>query len=167
MSNQIPFPMQSQQQSNWCWAAVSASVASYYNTPGPSGRPWQQCEIANAEFGVATCCQNGSSIVCNKDWYLDKALQRVNHLAGPATPGPAPFASITQEIDSNHLVGVRIGWYGDGGHFVALSGYDDTNGNQIVDVEDPIYGPSTYDYSVFCTAYQSGTGAWTNTYPIA
>jgi hypothetical protein len=167
MPLQLTFSMQAQQQTNWCWAAVSASVASYFNTPGPSGTPWQQCEIASAEFAPVSCCPNGSAPACNRDWYLDKALTRVNHLASPATSGAASFPYIQQQINSNCPVGVRIGWIGDGGHFVVVSGYDDTNGNQMVDVEDPIYGPSVYDYNAFCTGYQSGAGTWTDTYPVA
>lgn len=167
MPTQLIFAMQSQQQTNWCWAAVSVSVANYFNTPGPQGGSWQQCDVANAEFGQTTCCQDGSTSLCNRDWYLDRALTRVNHLAGPPQTGPGLYSYIQQEIDANRPVPVRIGWYGDGGHFLALSGYDDTNGNQIVDVEDPWYGPSTYDYNAFCTAYQSGAGAWTHTYPVA
>ena len=167
MSKRLGFSMQLQQQTEWCWAAVAASIAAYFNSSGPSGGPWRQCEVANTVRKQTTCCQNGSSANCNHDDYLDSALTAVKHLAGPVNPSTISYADISQEVDNNRPVAVRIGWYGDGGHFVVLGGYDDSGGAQIVDVEDPRYGPSTYDYTQFCTAYQSGTGKWTDTYPIA
>jgi hypothetical protein len=164
----LAFNMQTQQQTNWCWAAVSASISSYFGNPaGPSGGPWQQCEVANCALNQVSCCANGNTPLCNVDWYLDQGLTCVKHLAGPVVPGPSPYSYVQQEINSNHPVGVRIGWYGDGGHFVALSGWDDSSGTQFVNVEDPWYGPSTYDYNTFSTAYQSGAGGWTHTYPVA
>jgi hypothetical protein len=164
MVQQLPFSMQSQLQSNWCWAAVSASVAGFFGTVGPSGGPWQQCEIANAEFAQTTCCQDGSTPTCNCDWYLDRALTRVGHLAAPPTPGAILYPDVQQQIAANRPVGVRIGWLGDGGHFVAISGCDDSSGSQMLDIEDPYYGASTYDYTAFATGYQSGAGQWTDTY---
>jgi hypothetical protein len=50
---------------------------------------------------------------------------------------------------------------------VCVTGYDDSTGTQFVNVDDPWYGPSTYEHTAFCTAYQSGAGGWTHTYPIA
>jgi hypothetical protein len=167
MPAQLAFTMQSQQQTNWCWAAVATSIADYFSTSGPSGGPWQQCELVNAELGQTTCCQDGSTGNCNCDWYLDRALTRVGHLAGPVITGAESFTYVEGEINGLRPVGVRIQWNGDGGHFVVLAGYDDSNGNQFVDVEDPWYGQSTYDYNAFATGYQSGAGSWSHTYPVA
>ena len=164
---QLTFSMQQQQQANWCWAAVSASTSSFFGGPsGQSGEPWKQCEVANCALGQVTCCAAPSSPACNTDYYLDSGLTCVSHLAGPVTSGPSPYLSIKNEIDNNRPVGVRIGWYGDGGHFVCVTGYDDGSGTQFVDVDDPWYGSSTYEYNAFCSAYQSGAGGWTHTYPI-
>jgi predicted double-glycine peptidase len=99
---------------------------------------------------------------------LDQALEIVSHLAGPALGISESFAYVQQEIDGGRPVGVRIQWKNDGdGHFVVLSGYGSLNDNEIVNVEDPWYGPSTYPISEFTSAYQSGAGQWNNTYPIA
>jgi hypothetical protein len=166
MPYQLAFGMQSQQQTNWCWAAVSVSIAGYYGTVGPSGGPWQQCEVANSQLGQTACCANGATPQCNMPWYLDQALTAVGHLAGPPTAGSSPYSDVQQEINANRPVAVRIGWAGGGGHFVVLSGYDDNAGNQFLDVEDPWYGPSLVDYSAFATAYQ-GSGTWTHTYPVS
>lgn len=167
MPNHLVFTMQHQQQTNWCWAAVSTSIANFFGTSGPGGGAWFQCDVANGELGQTGCCGNGGTPACNQDWYLDLALKRVSHLAGPATSGPASFSYIMNEIDARRPVGVRIGWNDGGGHFVALTGYDETNGAQELDIEDPWYGPSTYDYGTFVSSYQAGAGQWTHTYPVA
>ena len=44
--HRIPFVMQHQQQTQWCWAAVSVSVSHYYSPW--SG--WTQCAMVNAEL---------------------------------------------------------------------------------------------------------------------
>jgi hypothetical protein len=166
--NKLQVNMQHQAQTNWCWAAVSSSVSAFFAGPlGPSGQPWQQCEIVNSALGETSCCQAGNTNQCNQDGYLDQALTIVSHLAAAIIAAPLSFAQIQQEIDAGHPIGVRIGWYGDGGHFVMISGYDDTGGAEIVDVDDPWYGPSSYQIAAFTSGYQSGNGQWTHTYPIA
>jgi hypothetical protein len=69
---------------------------------------------------------------------------------------------VITEISANRPVGVRIGWQGGGGHFIAIAGYS-TNGGQFVDVEDPWYQASAVSYAVLQSAYK-GTGSWTHTY---
>ena len=164
----LAFVMQTQLQTDWCWAAVSASTSSFFaGPPGPSGGPWKQCEVAQCALpGNPACCDQPMPASCNQDYYLENGLTCVNHLAGSPTAGTSPYLDVKNEIDNGHPVGVRIEWYGDGGHFVCLTGYDDSTGTQFVEVDDPYYGHSTYEYSAFCSAYQGG-GSWTHTYPIA
>src|SRR5580658_6149924 len=103
----LAFSMQKQEQTNWCWAAVSASTSSFFGGPsGPSGAPWAQCEIANCALGLTNCCAAASSAPCNIDYYLDNGLTCASHLAGPATSGPSPYPNIKNEIDNHRPVGV-------------------------------------------------------------
>jgi Papain-like cysteine protease AvrRpt2 len=44
----LGFTMQHQEQSEWCWAATSVSVAVYYD----SQTGWTQCTMVNAEKGL-------------------------------------------------------------------------------------------------------------------
>jgi len=59
--NPLRFTMQPQQQTQWCWAAVSVSINLFYHPA--SGRT--QCAVANTAMGQTTCCQDGSSAQCN------------------------------------------------------------------------------------------------------
>nr|MDO8114920.1 papain-like cysteine protease family protein [Candidatus Sigynarchaeota archaeon] len=152
----LAFTMLHQAQTQWCWAAVAASVSSFFN----SLTTWTQCSIVNAELGRNDCCNNGSSANCNRPWYLDRALTRTgNFQSVQARSGT--FNEVVTEIDAGRPLCIRIGWSGGGGHFIAVDGYD--HEQDLVGVEDPWYGSSDVDYTVLQTAYQ-GTGTWTHTY---
>lgn len=153
--------MQSQQQSEWCWSAVAVSISLFYN---PAGN-WVQCSLVNAELRQTSCCQSGASAPCNQPWYLDSALQRTANLDHLAS-GAASFAQSSSQVQQGRPLGVRIGWAGGGGHFIAISGYDDSDpANLFVYVCDPNpgVGPSWVSYNSLVNAYQ-GTGHWTTCY---
>jgi hypothetical protein len=152
----LPFTLQHQNETQWCWAAVTSSVAGYYQNPS-----WTQCNLANNQFGQTTCCSNGSSTVCNEPWYLDRALGTVRNLAN-FIAGALSLTQIQSEIDAGRPIGVRIGWPGGGGHFVTITGYSDQN---VINVQDPWYAPqgAAVDYMTFRFVYQ-GSGQWTHTY---
>ena len=155
VSKTLSFVVQHQLQTNWCWAAVTASIASFYR---PSDG-WTQCRIVNDRLGQAACCQNGSSMQCNQPWYLDRALTRVGHLSG-YTSAALSMSQIRSEIDAGRPLGIRIGWVTGGGHFVGLRGYSDQG---LVDVQDPWYGAQSLDYATFRSGYH-GVGKWTHSY---
>src|SRR6266567_5937703 len=116
-SKTLAFVVQHQNQTNWCWAAVTASIAAYYRNQG-----WSQCGVVNDRLGQVMCCQDGSSAICNQPWYLDQALSRVGHLANYIS-APLSMQQIQSEIDAGRVIGVRIGWMNGGGHFITIRGY--------------------------------------------
>jgi hypothetical protein len=148
--------MQHQQQSNWCWSAVSVSTSLFYN----SSSTWTQCSLANQQLGQSTCCQNGNTAACNKAWYLDKALSETGNLDGWQS-GTVPQAILEGDLVKTCLVGVRVAWSGGGAHFIIVDGA--ATSNSTVHVEDPIYGSSDISYNTLVSSYQ-GTGSWTHTY---
>jgi Papain-like cysteine protease AvrRpt2 len=149
--------MQHQLQDNWCWAAVSTSIAGFFGVT-----TWTQCSVVSKEVDDASCCSNGSSSACNVPWRLDKALRRVNALKKKSGGMPDDLKGVRREIDAGRPVCVRIGWSGGGGHFIAIEGYraDDAS----VAVEDPWHGSSDVPLAHFRTGRYQGTGAWTHTY---
>lgn len=154
----LSFTMEHQQQTQWCWAAVSTSVSHYYD----ASSAWTQCTVVNGELGQSTCCKSGSSAACNQPWYLDLALTRTGNLAA-VSAGTTSFAGTRGEIDAGRPLGARIGWSGGGGHFVVLAGYKPDPGSERVAIEDPWYGASDIALSTFTSSYQ-GTGSWTHSY---
>lgn len=149
----LGFSMQTQQQTEWCWAATSTSVSVFYN----AASPWTQCGVAQACLGLSCCAQPLPS-GCNIPGYLDQALTKTGNLAA-LVGGALPFSggvgsNIDQEIDAGRPIGCHISWRGGGGHFNAIYGYDPSN--QDVDVGDSYYGSLvTVPYSTFCSNYQS------------
>ncbi len=156
-----------QQQTQWCWAAVSNSVSHFYD----AGSTWTQCTIVNAELGQTTCCTNGATAGCNQPWFLDRALTRVGCLLSMAS-GTLSFATVKSLINSGRPPCARQGWSGGGGHFMAIVCYFEGLLGQLAGagstarrlrISDPWYGDSVVDYSVFVSGYQ-GSGTWTHSY---
>ncbi len=159
-----------QQQTQWCWAAVSNSVAHFYD---PSS-PWTQCAVVNAEMSQTACCTDGSSAACNQPWYLDLALMRVGCLQS-VSAGTLPFATVRSLLNVDTPPCARQVWAGGGAHFVAIvccfryqSGLmsGTTSAAPTSDrlqISDPWYGDSIVDYATFVSGYM-GTGTWTHSY---
>ena len=155
--DRLAFQMQHQQQSNWCWAATSTSVALFYD---PSST-WTQCAVADGELGRTDCCGVGASGPCNVYGFLDSSLSRVGHLDHMES-NIAPFQSVDNEIDGGRPIGIRVAWSGGGAHFLTIIGYLEDATNYVA-VDDPIYGKSDLTYDTLKTSYQ-GSGSWTHTY---
>jgi hypothetical protein len=155
---QLGLAMETQEQTNWCWAAVSSSVARFFS----SSSSWDQCTIVCREQNDPQCCANGGSSACNVVWYLDRALQRVGHFASMSW-GATGEQRIRAELAASRPVCCRIGWTGGSGHFVALSGIRSAGPDDEITVDDPFYGQSTMPLPTFRSRYR-GTGSWTHTY---
>jgi len=158
--------MQKQEQLNWCWAAVSTSVALYYKD-----LQWQrQCILVNAvlsaSLGGENCCTAGASVACNMPWDLRKALLRIGHLADLMN-GPLPFLGIQAQVQNQRPFACRILSPGPVAHFVAIIGCAQTpSGQQWLTIADP--SPTTGDtttllYQDFLTNYHPN-GRWDQTY---
>jgi hypothetical protein len=156
--HRLAFIMQTQLQTNWCWAAVAASVSAFFD-PNTN---WTQCLIVNAELGRNDCCTNGSSANCNIPWFLDDALTRTGNFRSMSS-GAGTMADVSQDVDIGRPLCVRIGWSGGGGHFVAIDGYH--QGLDMVAVDDPWSGASDVSLATFQTAYL-GSGSWTHSYRV-
>jgi hypothetical protein len=154
----LSFTMQPQQQTHWCWAAVSSSTSVFYL----SSSTWSQCRVVCTALNDTTCCSNPTSPQCNQDGYLDQALTVTGNLSSWAA-GQLGFAGVQAEINSQRALALRIGWNGGGGHFIAVAGYKDTGIQQTVDVKDPWYGDSTIPYNTLLSSYQ-GSGTCTHYY---
>jgi hypothetical protein len=153
------FRVQPQTQGNWCWAAVSTSVSLFYS----SGGPWTQCSVADAELGRIDCCGSGASGPCDIPWYLDRALTRVGCFAG-LTASASPVATVQAEVAAVQVLCLRIGWYGGGGHFMAIAGWFTGAGGVVyIEVEDPISGTIQLPYTTLVSSYQNA-GRWTHSY---
>lgn len=156
--DRLNFTMQHQQQNNWCWAAVSTSVALYFDPT----TTWTQCTVANGELSRSDCCTTGASTSCNVYGSLASSLTRVGHL-DHWNASAASFQAVDDEIDAHRPLGVRVAWSGGGAHFLAVVGYLE-GAVDYVAVDDPIYGKTDLAYDTLKTAYQSVGDSWTHSY---
>lgn len=152
----VRFPIQRQTQSQWCWAAVAASVSRYYQ----AGTTWTQCRVANRQWGRNDCCGTGASGACNNPSTLDTALTTVGHL-NRMTNSQQSLQTVENELVENRPLCIRVGWSGGGGHFIVASGVED---DSFVWVSDPGGGTTALvAYDTLRTAYR-GSGTWTHSY---
>ena len=153
----LSFNMETQTQSNWCWAATSTSVSKFYSFLSP----WTQCKVASLEL-EKKCCDSPLPSGCNVSWYLDKALTRTHNFVKMQS-GTITWQEVKDELNKGLVVGTRIGWSGGGGHFMVIYGVSRSLTAHYLHIDDPIYGKSVLTYDQYATNYQ-GSGTWTHTY---
>ncbi len=152
----LRFPIQTQLQSQWCWAGLSASVSRYY-VPAST---WTQCRIANVQWGRTDCCLGGAAGACNNPSTLSTALTTVGHF-DRHTSAQESLQTVENELVAGRPLCIRVGWAGGGGHFVVASGVEDDG---FVWVSDPGGGTlALVAYDTLRTAYR-GSGTWTHSY---
>jgi hypothetical protein len=152
----LNFTVQAQQESNWCWAAVSTSIAHYYD----SASNVTQCQVVNQQVGRNDCCTNPGSKDCNVYGYLDQALTFVGHLSSQQGSA-ASYASTSDAVNAGTPPCIRVTWSGGGAHFIGVYGIEPTD---MLWVTDPIYGQSLVSYSSLTGGTYQGSGTWANTY---
>jgi len=152
----LDFSMQLQNQTNWCWAAVAASVGAYFAAAGAM----LQCDVANGELGRTDCCGGGAAGPCNVYGLLASALNRVGHLRLWGYKKKATLAQIHSEIDALMPVCFRTASAGGGAHFIAVIGYLPGSagfaGSELVAVEDSWWGSSDLPYDQVMIGYRMG-----------
>jgi len=152
----LRFPVQAQLQSQWCWAAVAASVSRYY-VPATT---WTQCRVANIQWGRTDCCGTGASGPCNNPSVLGTALTTVGHF-DRQTSVQEPLQTLENELVVGRPLCIRIGWSGGGGHFIVASGVEDDSFVWVSDVGGGTTALVAYD--TLRTNYRC-SGTWTHTY---
>jgi len=124
--------MQHQEYNNWCWAAVTVSVANFYSKKDT----WKQCNLANQSFNRTDCC-NGSG--CNKDHTFDAALRLTRNYRDQVPP--LPFEDIMKEINTGRPIVIRLmPRVGEIGHAVVITGYNNDHPDKPkIKIQNPDY----------------------------
>lgn len=157
---EVPIVVQSQLLSNWCWAAVTASVREYFAEPNSKA----QCEVAT-EFLVIQCCPPGPDIFNNprnREYNIKTAL-------GANSPGqpikrPLVAGEITASVKAGRPVCCVIRWENGRLHFVLLTGFVAGSGSVIV--RDPLLGKFVGPLATFVSAYEE-KGRWVASLPTS
>jgi hypothetical protein len=172
-----PFVMQTQQASNWCWAAVAVSVNNFFGSPVAvlANPAWTQSKLANQQLGITSapgCAQTPVPKPCNQPEGLDVALTITKNLMpdGAKFDQHLTFESIQKWVAAQLPLGARITWYGGGAHFIALDGVKlMSSGERKVHVQDPSFSstspPGLWDYDTLVEGYLE-EGYWSDTYLV-
>jgi hypothetical protein len=169
------FVMQEQEQTDWCWDAVTVSVHEFLDPPIAFLAPqqWTQGSLAtnllSAQYpGQQIDCgippQNVG--LCNQAERLDTALTITNNLrTNGYLQNPLTFSSLQGWLNMNFPVCARIAWAGGGAHFIAFDAcWVSATGEQKVSVQDPLYGPNVQTYQDLIGNYHNLGGTWQQTY---
>ena len=147
--NSVSVNMSCQETDLWCWAAVTQAVEDFRGKVVAQadvatghvsrGQPGATCSSSDPADGTSLCgvpCQGA----CNSPHILSRVLDERGCLivARHVTP---TFADVVGAIDGGKPlpVRIRIDTGAGGGHFICVVGYsDDGQGNQFVNVLDPL-----------------------------
>lgn len=154
--NPLPFRIQQQECSEWCWAAVVASVATFVN----SDIQPKQCEVVDKEAfspgnpSPGCCKQSNRSIpgepnqICNRRANIGPVLADYNlttELSGHI-PSRSDFATIQEQIDAGSVVVIQVvdRANASAAHVMVITGY---SGDDTVSVADPFQADSHFTFS--------------------
>ncbi len=158
----IGLEVETQEHSNWCWAAVSVSVHRFFER----GSDARQCGAAGAIRGLPCC--DGFTQKCNQPESLTQALTHFGKLKRQPVERAATFDEIRSEVLAGRPLCMRVEWttgaIKGNGHFAVITGFDNSAGTPVVLVEDPFYGRSRRPYDRIVVSYQFNRGLWTHTY---
>ncbi len=142
-----------QQQTNWCWAAVTTSLARFYGV-----RNEEQCKLVDDEIDLQSnlnCCGMSDVAQCNRAYQIPKALRHVG-IATSTHAGQQSFVELAQQIQDGHpVVLVLIGSGVADNHYVLLTGVGPNETLIIKDPKDPIGGVTrSIPYAQFTQGYE-------------
>ncbi|MGA7613999.1 MAG: papain-like cysteine protease family protein [Thermoanaerobaculia bacterium] len=150
-----------QEQTQWCWAAVTSAISAFYTVAGTIRYP--QCALARKQFDREDCCRSGSEPACNRWWYLDQSLSGTRNLEQILAGRQVEIEELQKLLDAGRPVAARIEWPDTTGHFVIIAGYEATPDRVDLWILDPWYGDALHSLDSFSTSYQ-GSGRWESTY---
>jgi Papain-like cysteine protease AvrRpt2 len=128
----LDFITQPQEQSEWCWAAVAASIVNFY----AGDNKCKQCDVVNKMLILDNCCEDGSSDSCNQQFHLEPTLNRLRHLQR-SLAGQPDFATVAAEITAGRPLAVKILWAEGGGHSIVVYGFTDDRKVHVGDPANP------------------------------
>jgi hypothetical protein len=154
--DKLRIALQHQEQTEWCWAAVAASVADFNKDPAG----WTQCRIANAVLGSGGCCTSGGT--CNKTAELARSLEVTGHLRAPEV-GTLDPSTVGTEMLNENPIGAHVVFPGGIGHFVLITGFLDAEPPRLWVQDSEVNERSDYEFGEFAQRYR-GNARWDHSY---
>lgn len=157
-SLQRPFRLEKQRQTEWCWAAVGASVRKHRG-----GSTLSQCQVAERVWPGYNCCSDPEG--CNSPATLEETLVAINHLREPIYDTVDP-ERIDDEIRSNRPVCCGL-IKGGAGHFVVITGWYRSGSEVYLNIQDPTYGSGEIAVAFRKLLQGYRDAVWADTYLVS
>ena len=149
-------PKKYSEESQWCWAACTASVLGYFK------KKIQQCNIVNFAWSLKTCCDDPAP--CNNGHTPSGMHSVLKHwcVSSQKMSRSLSFSELKTEIKLKRPIIIGLMWAAGGGHALVAWGYNEGD-KQKVYTMDPApgkgYGIANYEY----LKHQANGWTWTHT----
>lgn len=155
---ELRYPRITQDQYNWCWAAVTVGIDEFYGGIG-----WTQCRLANDLLVRDDCCRQGGTLACSKTYRLDEALAYIGRLDRFENAAQV-WDTCDREITAQRPLGVRIELEGGmPAHAVVIIGVG-TAYDQMVVVFDPRWSRRVMGIDELTSDYLGFRGRWARSF---
>ncbi|WP_027347037.1 papain-like cysteine protease family protein [Hamadaea tsunoensis] len=151
--HKLGITMQSQVNSNWCWAASGNTVAAYLGFPSYSQN--QFCNLA-FDRSINSTCPNSQANLGNDQ----EAFRQIGISPGYYYNGYLSYNTVINEIDALRPVMTRIQWQSGGGHMMVLYGYDKSQ--NWVYWGDPWPSDTRYNWATWSYYVSNSSFFWTH-----
>lgn len=172
-SNSLRFEIEQQLCTQWCWAAVTASIVKFFSEEGPD-----QCQLVNQIIKPGKdCCKDCQcsdpdvSEPCNEAANVGSALLKLNHgrdIGNGVPKGEIDWEDLQSEIDSGQPIVVSIAWQGPlrgQSHAVVIYGYTDDRKVLLADPMRPgTVVTCSFDDFQFPSTDGKSVGSWNSTF---
>lgn len=156
------FPIEQQRMSNWCWAACTVSLCTFYERI----RPFSQQQLVAMILNMPICASIRPFPACNKTFDFGRALSNAGHLSGNPIESPLSPGDLAVPLRRGRPVGCQMEIPQIGGHVViAISGRTDTFGDLVLRVADPSDGSIlSLTFSALRNNFRGLGGRWVRSY---
>jgi hypothetical protein len=154
------FPIQQQSMRNWCWAACTSSISTFYNDMPVLSQPQLEAALNNKP-----ACAFGPLIeYCDDMANLADSLSYIGHLR-EEDDNVLPSADVVAALASGNPIGVQLNIPGIGGHAVIIVEAANAGGRTVIQVADPAKGQiNTMYYEDLRDNYLGNGGTWDKSY---
>lgn len=155
------FPIERQNMSNWCWAAITASICQFYKGPLLTQR-----QIVAQVKNKPICATSRPIPYCNDTADVGLAFHHVGHLHQHFEHPLSP-SDVIGFLTNHHLIGCQLYMPSlGGGHAVVIyDAYSNSEGSLFLRVADPADGMLlTISHHNFLHDYRSVGGQWLRSY---
>lgn len=161
----LNIPTTTQEHSEWCWAATSKAIISFFNTP-PT-----QCAIVNWAYGLNYACGNSTfqwNSAANQPNYLygqNGSVQAILAHWGYSTravQSASSWNAVVSDINASKPFVIRFGWTSGGGHIMVGKGYDVVGNSNYLLYMNPWPGEGASE-ALYSWVVSASDHKWTHT----